>query len=59
MPVNIPLPTKIVTEVLKPIHIAAEFGEVPDVKKLDVHVRRVMQTKLNQLAAQRHFPIVG
>ena len=55
LPVNIPLPTKIVTEVLKPI----EPGDAPDVKSLDAHVRRVMQKGLNDLAAQRHFPIVG
>ena len=58
LPINLPLPTKIVTEVLRPIN-AAEFGDAPDVKKLDAHVRKVMQTGLNQLAAQRHFPILG
>ncbi len=59
LPVNIPLPTKIVTEVLRPIDIAAEFGAAPDVKKLDAHVRAVMQKGLDALAAQRRFPIVG
>ncbi len=59
LPVNIPLPTKIVTEVLRPIDVAAEFGNAPDVKKLDAHVRAVMQKGLNALAAQRRFPIVG
>ena len=58
LPVNIPLPTKIVTEVLPAID-SAEFGDAHDVKSLDTHVRRVMQTGLNALAAQRHFPIVG
>ncbi len=59
LPVNWPLPTKLVTEVLPPINIAAEFGDVPDVKSVDAHVRRVMQKGLNDLAAQRHFPILG
>ncbi len=59
LPVNIPLPTKIVTEVLRPVDIAVEFGEAPDIKKLDAHVRGVMQTGLNALAAQRRFPILG
>jgi 1-acyl-sn-glycerol-3-phosphate acyltransferase len=59
LPVNIPLPTKIITEVLQPIHIAAEFGDAPDVKNLDTHVRRVMQEGLTHLAAQRRFPVLG
>src|ERR1700757_1139164 len=59
LPVNIPLPTKIITEVLPPIDIATEFGDAPDVKNLDAHVRQLMQTGLNALAAQRHFPILG
>lgn len=58
-PVNVPLPTKIVTEVLPPIDIAAEFGGTAHVKKLDAHVRQVMQKGLDELAAQRHFPILG
>jgi 1-acyl-sn-glycerol-3-phosphate acyltransferase len=59
LPVNMPLPTKIVTEVLPPIDIAAEFGDNPDVKEVDAHVRGVMQKCLDELAAQRHFPIIG
>ncbi|HTX97596.1 MAG TPA: lysophospholipid acyltransferase family protein [Mycobacterium sp.] len=59
LPVNVPLPTKIVTEVLPPIDLVAEFGAVADVKKLDAHVRGVMQRGINALAAQRHFPVIG
>jgi 1-acyl-sn-glycerol-3-phosphate acyltransferase len=59
MPVNMPLPTKIVTQVLEPIDIAAEFGENPDVEQVDAHVRHVMQKGLDELAAHRHFPILG
>src|SRR6201997_1354111 len=44
LPVNIPLPTKIITEVLPPIDIATEFGDAADVKNLDAHVRQLMQT---------------
>ncbi|OBH41485.1 lysophospholipid acyltransferase family protein [Mycobacterium mantenii] len=58
-PVNLPLPTKIVTEVLAPIDLAAKIGEAADVKKLDAHVRGVMQKGLKALAAQRRFPIIG
>ena len=59
MPVNFPLPTKIVTEVLKPIDIKAEFGDNPDVEKVDRRVRSVMQTVLNRMARRRRFPILG
>ena len=57
-PVNMPLPTKIVTEVLPPVDLA-KFGEAPNIKRLDAHVRWVMQKGLKSLAAQRRFPIIG
>ncbi len=57
-PVNMPLPTKIVVEVLPPINIA-KFAEVSDIKRLDAHVRWVMRKGLKELAAQRHFPVIG
>jgi 1-acyl-sn-glycerol-3-phosphate acyltransferase len=59
LPVNLPLPTKIVTQVLAPIDIVAEFGEDPDVAEVDAHVRSVMQQALDDLAAQRRFPVIG
>jgi hypothetical protein len=59
MGINLPLPAKIVTEVLPPIDIIAQFGENPDVAEIDSHVRRVMQSALDKLAAQRRFPILG
>lgn len=58
-PPNLPLPTKIVTQVLEPIDIAAEFGENPDIDEVDAHVREVMQSALDKLAGERRFPIVG
>ncbi|MCV7399939.1 acyltransferase family protein [Mycobacterium fragae] len=58
-PPNLPLPTKIVTQVLEPIDIAAEFGEKPDIDEVDAHVREVMQSALDKLAGERRFPIVG
>ncbi|UXA05090.1 1-acyl-sn-glycerol-3-phosphate acyltransferase [Mycobacterium sp. SMC-2] len=57
-PVNVPLPTKIVTEVLPPINLA-KCGGAPDIKRLDAHVRSVMQKGIKDLAAQRRFPIIG
>ncbi len=59
LPVNVPLPSKIVTELLPPIHIAAEFGDTPDVSEVDAHVRGVMQKGIDALAAKRRFPIFG
>lgn len=59
LPVNLPLPTKIVTQVLEPIDIVAQFGENPDIDAVDAHVRRVMQQALDKLAAERRFPVIG
>ena len=58
-PANLPLPAKITYQVLKPIDIAAQFGEHPDVNEVDTHVRSVMQTALDQLAHQRRLPVLG
>lgn len=59
LPLNLPLPTKIVTEVLDPIDVAENFGEDPDVDEVDSHVRAVMQSALDRLARQRRFPVIG
>ena len=58
-PPNLPLPSKIVTEVLEPIDIVAQFGNDPDIDEVDTHVRSVMESALKRLAAQRRFPILG
>jgi 1-acyl-sn-glycerol-3-phosphate acyltransferase len=58
-PPNVPLPSKIVTRVLEPIDIVAEFGEDPDVEAVDLHVRAVMQEALDELARERRFPVLG
>jgi 1-acyl-sn-glycerol-3-phosphate acyltransferase len=59
MPPNLPLPTKIVTEVLKPIDPVAQFGDAPEATEVDAHVRAVMQTALDGLARERRFPVLG
>jgi 1-acyl-sn-glycerol-3-phosphate acyltransferase len=59
LPPNLPLPSKIVTRVLEPIDIAAEFGDDPDVGEVDLHVRAVMQKALDELARERRFPVLG
>ncbi|OBF56277.1 glycerol acyltransferase [Mycobacterium sp. 852002-50816_SCH5313054-b] len=58
-PPNLPLPAKIVTEVLEPIDVTARFGKDPDVDEVDAHVRAVMEAALKRLAGQRRFPILG
>lgn len=59
IPPNLPLPTKIVTQVLEPIDLVARFGPDPDVEDVDVYVRSVMQSALNELKRKRRFPVLG
>jgi 1-acyl-sn-glycerol-3-phosphate acyltransferase len=59
LPPNLPLPAKVVTRVLEPIDIAAQFGDDPDVDEVDAHVRSVMQAALDELARERRFPVLG
>ncbi|MBV9089146.1 MAG: acyltransferase family protein [Mycobacteriaceae bacterium] len=59
IPLNLPLPTKVVTQVLEPIDIASQFGEEPDIAAVDAHVRSVMQDALTAHSAQRRFPVIG
>jgi 1-acyl-sn-glycerol-3-phosphate acyltransferase len=59
MPPNLPLPTKIVTQVLEPIDVVAQFGDDPQAADVDAHVRSVMQAALDRLARERRFPILG
>ena len=56
---NFPLPSKLVTQVLAPINIKEQFGSNPVVKEVDTHVRTIMQTALDELAAQRRLPVLG
>jgi 1-acyl-sn-glycerol-3-phosphate acyltransferase len=56
---HLPLPAKIVIEVLPPIHLREEFGEDPDVDEVYDHVMRLMQETLDALAAERRLPLIG
>lgn len=59
IPVNMPLPSKIVSQVLEPIDVAAQWGPNPDPSKVDGRIRRVMQTELDRLRRRRRLPIIG
>lgn len=59
IPVNVPLPTKIVMQVLEPIDVVAQFGEDANVDEVDAHVRGVMQDVLTELARERRLPVIG
>ena len=58
-PANMPLPAKIVYQVLEPIDIAARFGEDPDIDEVDAYVRSVMQAAVDELGHLRRFPVLG
>lgn len=58
-PPNLPLPAKIVTEVLEPIDVTGRFGRHPDIDEVDAHVRGVMAAALHRLAGERRLPILG
>lgn len=58
-PPNLPLPTKITTEVLDPIYIEDEFGPDPDVATVDAAIRARMQEALDGLARKRRLPVLG
>ena len=59
MPPNLPLPTKIVSEVLEPIDVVTQFGDTPAAADVDAHVRAAMQQALDGLARERRFPVLG
>jgi 1-acyl-sn-glycerol-3-phosphate acyltransferase len=56
---HVPLPSKIVIEVLPPIRLREEFGADPDVDEVHAHVVRLMQETLEALAAERRLPVIG
>jgi hypothetical protein len=55
VPFNLPLPTKIVAQVLQPVELELDS----DVSAVDAGIRSRMQTALDRLARQRRLPILG
>jgi 1-acyl-sn-glycerol-3-phosphate acyltransferase len=58
VPVNLPLPSKIVTSVLEPID-PGRSRSAKAIKAVDAKVRTAMQTELDALAAERRYPVLG
>src|SRR3954471_9093870 len=56
---HVPLPAKIVVEVLPAIHLREEFGDKPDLDQVYAEVIPRMQAALDALAAERRLPLVG
>jgi 1-acyl-sn-glycerol-3-phosphate acyltransferase len=54
---HVPLPSKIVIEVLPPIRPHEELDG--DVDEIHAHVTRLMQDTLDALSAERRFPVIG
>lgn len=59
VPVNMPLPSKIVVEVLDPVDVAAQWQTHPDPDLIDGRIRRAMQVALEKLARRRRLPVIG
>lgn len=56
---HIPLPAKLTIEVLEPIDLAARYGEAPDVGRIYRDIVELMQQRLDRLAAERRWPVLG
>ena len=56
---HIPLPAKIIVQVLPPIHLREEFGADPDLDEVYDYIVGLMQDALNDLAADRRLPVIG
>src|SRR5207248_8979030 len=56
---HLPLPAKITVECLQPIYLREQFGQNPDVNAVNRYVLSEMQGKLDELAAERRFPVLG
>ena len=56
---HIALPAKITIQVLEPIDLRKQFGSSPDVDAVYQEITQLMQRALDELAAQRRWPIIG
>ena len=56
---HIALPAKITIQVLEPIDLRERFGPKPDIDVIYETITKQMQRTLDELAAQRRFPVLG
>jgi len=56
---HLALPAKITIQVLEPIDLRERFGPRPDVDAVFEAITTLMQETLDELAAQRRWPIIG
>ncbi len=56
---HVPLPAKITTQVLEPMHLRERYGEDPDVDEIYYDVLTDMQDTLRGLQAERRLPVIG
>ena len=54
-----PLPAKLTVEAMEPIHLRDRFGRDPDPDDVYDEVTATMQEKLDELSAERRFPLIG
>jgi hypothetical protein len=62
IPTHLPLPAKIRTELLHPIHVDKDPERIDDREYVDsiyLEVQSAIQDAMNRLAKQRTFPIFG
>lgn len=58
-PLNLPLPSKIVVQVLDPVDPPAVDAGAQERAAVDKYIRSVMQRAMNQLARERRLPVLG
>ena len=56
---HLALPAKITIQVLEPIDLLERFGPGPDVDSVYEAITMLMQETLDDLSAQRRWPIIG
>lgn len=56
---HLALPAKITVQVLEPIDLRERFGTAPDVDAVYASVTALMQRALDELAAERRWPVIG
>jgi 1-acyl-sn-glycerol-3-phosphate acyltransferase len=56
---HLPLPAKITIQVLEPIDLRERYGPDPDVDAVYASLTALMQRTLDELAAERRWPVIG